>query len=160
MKVTLPAPVWSLLRAQADKGQFTRSGVTFVVIDELCGPWCRAKPPFIQGRNELGEDLTLIQGLPLDRLTPAEAAAADSVLRQRAGWRKRFFPDWLPSWATLDGHPVAVYVNEQGSRWASLPYRLHAGGVQELLLARDVLLDQERAAPAELAAAEQMELFA
>ena len=142
----IPAQTWFFLRLQADSESIIKySGLTLRVVDELRVPWSRENPPFIIGQNDMGVVFKLVQGLPVNRLTMEEAEEAESVLRQRPGWRRHFFQDQTPSWSKLDGHPVAVYFDDQGKRWASIPYRFRLGGVQEILLAKDVLLDEERA---------------
>lgn len=162
MRLSLPAPEWALVRSQADKGEFIRSGVTYTVIDERIGPWSRDLPQAIKGRSLDGQEILIEQDLPLERLNQSEAQSLDAALRLKPGWRRRFFEEDAATWYTLDGHPVAVYVSDEGKRWAALLYRMASKGVQEIMLSRDVLLDQEVATlvqPATAAPREQLELF-
>lgn len=162
MRLSLPAPEWAMVRSQADKGEFVRSGVTYTVIDERIGPWSRELPPFIKGCSLDGQEILIEQDLPLERLTQEESQKMNHALCSKPGWRKRMFEEDAATWHSLDGHPVAVYVSDEGKRWASLLYRVTATGVQEIMLARDVLLDHEKhviARPVTAVACKQLELF-
>lgn len=162
MRLSLPAPEWALVRSQADKGEFVRSGVIYMVIDERRGPWSREKPPLIKACSLEGQEILIEQDLPLERLSQEEALKMNRALCSRPGWRKRMFEEDAASWHSLDGHPVAVYVSDEGKRWASLLYRMSSTGVQEIMLARDVLLDHEKhvvAQPRTTDERKQLELF-
>lgn len=162
MRLSLPAPEWALVRSQADTGEFVRSGVIYMVIDERRGPWSRELPPMLKGRSQEGQEILIEQDLPLERLIQSEAQTLNHEMCSKPGWRKRMFEDDAPTWRSLDGHPVAVYVSDEGKRWASLLFRMASTGVQEIMLSRDVLLDHEKLVvvqPMTVVAIEQLELF-
>lgn len=160
MEIILPSDMFLLLQAQADGGAFHRAGVRYEVTRNERGPWHPERGPAVEGTSPMGQVL-IRQGLPLERLQQEQAARLEAEMRKRPGWRRRFFPDDAPEWAFYQGHPVALYWDEEGRRWASLLFVMQGGGVAELLLDRSLAMDPARPATPEappVRAREQLQL--
>lgn len=141
MELFIPAPSWAQMRWQADqRGTFCINGITYTLTGERCGPWSSDAPPYIEGCSEAGAFVRALQALPIKRLDAARAQQANKRLAQR-GWRKRFFEGEVPEWGTLQGHPVAVYWDLDGRRWAALLYETDRGCCDEIMIDRQQMLD-------------------
>lgn len=140
--VVLSADHWMRLYAQAIHGEVVYEHASRYVMHEEFGPWSAERPSYFELSMDEGL-VRLTQGLPDTTLSLEDAIIAEKVKRTRPGWRSRFRDD-SPTWKMYEGHPVAVYSTEDGRRWAALLFRGQSGGVQELLLARDVALQAEQ----------------
>lgn len=85
------------------------------------------------------EKVDFLCGLPGTRPLSTEEARAFNTVQEGDGWRSHWY-DGSCSWFTLNGHPVAVYKNEEcGSSHAALFWR-ERGSIQEMSIADDVEL--------------------